>query len=511
MSDALPVSFRLPEQSLFIGGAWIASGSGRRFPVRNPATGQIIAWVADADASDARRAADAAYAAFPAWSRLPAARRGQLLRNAAALMHERREELARLITLEMGKPWREAKGEVAYAASFFEWFAGEGERAYGDVIPHAVPGKRHVVLKQPVGVVAAITPWNFPAAMIARKLAPALAAGCTVVLKPAEQTPLTAMALMEILAAAGVPDGVVNLVTTNDPAAVADAWLHDERVRKITFTGSTEVGKLLMRKAADQVKRVSLELGGHAPVIVFDDADIDRAVRGTLASKFRNSGQTCVCANRIYVQEPVYEAFAAKFTEAVKRLRVGGGFDESIDVGPLVDEAALAKVAAHVDDALAKGARLLAGGRRLEEGELARGFFFAPTVLADVSDDMRVMCEETFGPVAPLVKFRHEAEAYERANASRYGLAAYVFTENIHRAWRAAERLEYGIIGLNDGTPSTAQVPFGGFKESGIGREGGPYGIHEFLEVKLIGLAVDEEPPDLPAAPPRLPAAPPNR
>lgn len=495
MAAGLPARFGTTDNSLFIGGRWTSSAAGRRFPVLNPATGVTVAYVADGDAHDARRAVDAAHAAFPAWSRLPAAHRGRLLRQAAALMHQRQEELARLITMEMGKPWREAKGEVAYAASFLEWFAGEGERAYGDVIPHTVPGKRHVVLKQPVGVVAAITPWNFPAAMITRKLGPALAAGCTVVLKPAEQTPLTAMALMDILAEAGVPPGVVNLVTTNDPEAVGDAWLADSRVRKITFTGSTAVGKLLMRKAADQVKRVSLELGGHAPVIVFEDADIDKAVRGTLASKFRNSGQTCVCANRIYVHEAIYEQFAAKFTAAVQTLRVGAGFDETVDVGPLVDEAALQKVTAHVDDALDKGARLLVGGRRLQDGQLARGLFFAPTVLADVADHMRVMKEETFGPVAPLVPFRHEAEAYERANASPYGLAAYVFTENIHRAWRAAERLEYGIVGINDGTPSTAQVPFGGFKESGIGREGGPYGLHEFLEVKLLGLAIEDELP----------------
>lgn len=495
MTDTNIASVMRTDQSLFIGGHWSASSSGRRFAVTNPATGDTIAHVADGDATDARRAVDAAYEAFPAWSRQPAARRGILLRQAAALMQEKRDELARLITMEMGKPIREARGEVAYAASFLEWFAGEAERAYGDIIPNAVPGKRHLVLKQPVGVVAAITPWNFPAAMVTRKLGPALAAGCTVVLKPAEQTPLTAMALMDIFTAADIPPGVVNLVTTNDPAAVGDAWLADERVRKITFTGSTEVGKLLMRKAADQVKRISLELGGHAPVIVFDDADVDKAVRGTLASKFRNTGQTCVCANRIYVQEGIYDEFANKFAAAVEMLRVGNGLSDDVDVGPLVDEAALEKVTAHVDDAVTRGARLLTGGHRIGAGDLANGLFFEPTVLADVADDMRLMREETFGPVAPLIRFRHEAEAYERANDSPYGLAAYVFTENISRGVRAAERLEYGIIGLNDGTPSTAQVPFGGMKQSGIGREGGPYGIGEFLEVKLIGLAVEEEIP----------------
>lgn len=493
MTDPMPVTLENTEKSLFIGGMWSESGSGRRFAIVNPATGDIVAHVADGDRADARRAVDAAHDAFTDWSRLPAVRRGAMLRQAAALMHERRDALARTLTLEMGKPIREARGEIAYAASFLEWFAGEGERAYGDIIPHNVPGKRHLVLKQPVGVVAAITPWNFPAAMVTRKVGPALAAGCTVVLKPAEQTPLTAMALMDIFTEAGVPQGVINLVTTNDPAAVGDVWLSDPRVRKITFTGSTEVGKHLMRQAANQVKRISLELGGHAPVIVFDDADINKAVRGTIASKFRNTGQTCVCANRIYVQKGVYDEFAAKFTEAVGRLRVGNGLSDDIHIGPLVDGAAMEKVTAHVDDAVAKGARLLTGGRRLTDGDLAAGWFFPPTVLADVSDDMRLMREETFGPVAPLVPFEHEAEVYERANDSAYGLAAYVFTENISRGIRAAERLEYGIIGLNDGTPSTAQVPFGGFKESGIGREGGPYGIHEFLEVKLVGLAVDED------------------
>lgn len=494
VADTMPMGLGNTEDSLFIDGVWAKSGSGRRFAVQNPATGDIVAHVSDGDETDARQAVDAASAAFPDWSRRPAVQRGAILRRAAALMHERRDALAHTLTLEMGKPIREARGEITYAASFLEWFASEGERAYGDIIPHTVPGKRHLVLKQPVGIVAAITPWNFPAAMVTRKVGPALAAGCTVVLKPAEQTPLTAMALMHIFTEAGLPRGVINLVTTNDPAAVGDAWLADERVRKITFTGSTEVGKHLMRKAADQVKRISLELGGHAPVIIFDDADIDKAVRGTIASKFRNTGQTCVCANRIYVQQGIYDEFAAKFAEAVERLRVGNGLSDDVHIGPLVDEAAMEKVTAHVDDAVSKGAKLLTGGQRLTDGNLAAGWFFPPTVLADVRDDMRLMQEETFGPVAPLVPFEHEAEVYERANDSRYGLAAYVFTENISRGLRAAERLEYGIVGLNDGTPSTAQVPFGGFKESGIGREGGPYGIHEFLEVKLVGLAIDEEP-----------------
>lgn len=483
----------VPAYRLYIDGEWTASLQGDTFAVTDPSTGETIAHVADAGAEDARRAIEAAHAALESWARTPALTRGNMLRRAAALMRERQDELARQLTMEMGKPLAEARGEIVYAASFFEWFAGEGERAYGDIIPPAVPGKRHLVLKQPVGVVAAITPWNFPAAMVTRKVGPALAAGCTVVLKPAEQTPLTAISLMKILAEAGVPAGVVNLVTTSDPGEVGNELLHNPLVRKITFTGSTEVGKYLMREAADQVKRISLELGGHAPVIVFDDADIDKAVAGTIASKFRNMGQTCVCANRIYVQAGIFDSFAKRFTEAVQKLRVGHGLRDDVQVGPLIDGAGLQKVKDHVADAVAAGARVLTGGHTLEGPEFAGGCYFAPTVLADVGEGMRIMTEETFGPVAPLVPFEEEAEVYRRANDSRYGLAAYVFTENIHRAWRAAERLEYGIVGVNEGMPSTAQVPFGGFKESGIGREGGPYGIHEFLEVKLVGLTIDEE------------------
>lgn len=479
---------------LFVNAAWNVPETRRSFAVTNPATGEVLAHVADAGREDARRAIEAAHAALEPWARIPALERGNMLRRAAALMRERQDELARQLTMEMGKPLAEARGEIAYAASFFEWFAGEGERAYGDIIPPAVPGKRHLVLKQPVGVVAAITPWNFPAAMVTRKVGPALAAGCTVVLKPAEQTPLTAISLMEILKEAGVPPGVVNLVTTSDPREVGHELLHNPLVRKITFTGSTEVGKYLMREAAGQVKRISLELGGHAPVIVFDDADIDKAVAGTIASKFRNMGQTCVCANRIYVQAGAFDVFAERFAEAVSRLRVGNGLNDDVQVGPLIDGAGLQKVRDHVADAVAGGARVLTGGHELEGPDFADGCYYAPTVLADVREGMRIMSEETFGPVAPLIAFENEAEVYRRANDSRYGLAAYVFTENINRAWRAAERLEYGIVGVNEGMPSTAQVPFGGFKESGIGREGGPYGIHEFLEVKLVGLTIDEDP-----------------
>jgi len=480
---------------LFVDGQWQPAQSGQTFPVTDPGTGETIAFVADAGAEDTRRAIEAAHRAFPAWSRTPALARGRILRRVAALMRERKEPLARQLTREMGKPIQEARSEIEYAAGFLDWFAGEGERIYGDIIPHWTPGKRHFVIKQPVGVVAAITPWNFPAAMVTRKVAPALAAGCTVVLKPAEQTPLTALALAELFAEAGLPPGVLNIITASDPRPVGEELLHNELVRKITFTGSTEVGKYLMREAAGQVKRVSLELGGHAPVIVFDDADLDKAVQGTLASKFRNMGQTCVCANRIFVQRGILDAFAERFAAAVSKLKVGYGLEEDVQVGPLIDAAGLEKVKSHVEDAVAKGARVLTGGHVITGNGFSGGCWYAPTVLVDVHEGMRIMHEETFGPVAPIIAFDTEAEAYRRANDSRYGLAAYVFTENINRALRAAERLEYGIVGINEGLPSTPQVPFGGFKESGIGREGGPYGIHEFVEIKMVGLSIDEAVP----------------
>src|SRR5690606_30440634 len=395
-------------------------------------------------------------------SRMTATRRGRLLRAAADLMRARREELGRQLTREQGKPLAEGIGEIDYAASFLDWFAGEGERLYGDVIPSAAPGKRHLVFKQPVGVIAAITPWNFPAAMVTRKIAPALAAGCTAVLKPAEQTPLTAISLMEIFEEAGFPAGVVNMVTTQDPAAVGQEFLSNRTVRKITFTGSTEVGKLIMRGAADQVKRISLELGGHAPVIVFDDADLETAVKGTIASKFRNMGQTCVCANRIYVHRNIFDQFAQRLAEHVATMRVGNGLDEGVNVGPLVDAQGLEKVKSHVEDAVANGARVLVGGRVATGEGLEQGYYFEPTVLVDVRDGMKIMREETFGPVAPLIPSDSEEEVYRRANNTTYGLAAYVFTENINRAIRAAERLEYGIVAINEGIPAVAQVPFGG-------------------------------------------------
>ncbi|RGR83002.1 NAD-dependent succinate-semialdehyde dehydrogenase [Heyndrickxia coagulans] len=467
---------------MYINGEW----TGEELPkmeVDNPAVNEVIATVPKGGKKEAELAADTAYAAFPAWAALSAYERSAYLRTWFNLIQENENELARTMTIEQGKPLKEAIGEMRYANGFIEWFAEEGKRIYGETIPASVTNKRLFVHKQPVGVVAAITPWNFPAAMITRKVAPALAAGCTVVIKPAKQTPLTALKLAELAAKAGIPKGVINVVT-GSAKEIGDVWLADERVRKLTFTGSTEVGKLLMRGSADTVKKVSLELGGHAPVIVTKNADLDKAVEGTVAAKFRNAGQTCVCSNRIYVQEEVYEAFTKKFTEKVKALRIGNGLEEGTDIGPLIDKNAVEKVEKHVKDAVEKGAKVETGG------SVKEGLFFEPTVISNVTDDMLCMNEETFGPLAPVTKFTDIDEAIRRANDSIYGLAAYVFTENISEGIKIAEGLEYGIVGLNDGLPSTPQAPFGGFKQSGLGREGGRYGIEEFLEVKYISLGL---------------------
>ncbi len=474
----------------YIGGKWDGAASGRTFSVHSPATGEELEHVPDAGPQDAARAIEAAHCAFPEWSKLAAPERATFLFKARDLMLERKEALARILTAEQGKPLYEARGEIAYAAAFFTWFAEESKRVYGETIPATVPHKRLMVIKQPVGVVAAITPWNFPAAMVTRKIAPALAAGCTVVLKPAEQTPLTAIALFKIFEEAGFPAGVANLITTQDPRGVGRELLENPLVRMIAFTGSTEVGKLLMRGAADQVKRVSLELGGHAPFIVFDDADLDKAVVGAMTSKFRNMGQTCICANRIYVHESVLEAFTAKLVEQVEQLKLGNGLEEGVQVGPLIDEQGFKKVCTHVEDAVAKGAKVLTGGQPRTDGPFAQGRFFAPTVLTNVRKGMRILEEETFGPVAPLIAFRDEAEVIQAANDTPYGLAAYFFSQNVSRCIRVAEQLEYGIIGVNDGMPAVPQAPFGGFKESGVGREGGREGIEEFLEVKFISLGL---------------------
>lgn len=454
--------------------------------VVNPATGEVIASVPNGGASEAKQAVDAAYEALSNWSKMTAAERSEHLMQWYKLIDEEKEVIGEIMTREQGKPLKEAIGEVVYSNSFVSWYAEEGKRIYGETIPASHEHKRIIVLKQPVGVVAAITPWNFPAAMITRKAAPALAAGCTVVVKPAEQTPLTALKLAELAEKAGIPKGVFTVIT-GDPKEIGEVWLKDDRVRKITFTGSTEVGKILMRGAADTVKKVSLELGGHAPFIVFDDADLDKAVQGAIASKFRNAGQTCVCANRIYVQESIVDAFAEKYVTEVRELKIGDGLAEGTTIGPLIDELALNKVENQIIDAVEKGGKIKTGGDRLS---INGGYFFEPTVLINATDDMLCMNEETFGPLAPIATFKTAEEVVARANNTPFGLAAYVFTQNLSRAIQVSEQLEYGIVGLNDGLPSVAQAPFGGFKQSGLGREGGHHGIEEFLETKLISISL---------------------
>lgn len=451
--------------------------------VSNPATGQVFATVPRGNGKEAELAVDAAFAAFEKWSGLSAYERSDLIRNWYELIKDHTEDLAKTMTEEQGKPLTEARGEINYANGFMSWYAEEGKRVYGEMIPATQQNKRLFVHKQPVGVAAVITPWNFPAAMITRKVGPALAAGCTVVIKPAGQTPLTAIKLVQLAGEAGIPPGVVNIVT-GDSKTIGEAWLKDTRVRKLTFTGSTEVGKVLMQGAAETVKKVSLELGGHAPAIIMEDCDLDKAVEGVLAAKFRNAGQTCVCINRVYVQESIAESFTQKLVEKAKKMKVGNGLDEGVDIGPLIDVSAVEKAQNHVDDATTKGAIIALGGKG------RGGLFFEPTILTSVTDDMVCMYEETFGPVMPISTFSTEEEAIRRANDSIYGLAAYVFTENISRGIRITDKLEYGIIGLNDGLPSTPQAPFGGFKQSGLGREGGHHGIDEYLEVKYISLGL---------------------
>jgi succinate-semialdehyde dehydrogenase/glutarate-semialdehyde dehydrogenase len=448
--------------------------------VTDKATGEEIARVPDLGGAETRAAIEAAHRAFGPWSRRLAKERSQILRRWYDLIVEHADELALILTAEQGKPLAEARGEIVYGAGFVELFAEEAKRIYGETIPTHKADARIVVMKQPVGVVAAITPWNFPSAMITRKVSPALAAGCTVVVKPAEDTPLSALALAELADRAGFPRGVLNVVTAKDPVPVGTEMTSNPLVRMITFTGSTEVGKLLMEQAARTVKRVGMELGGNAPFIVFDDADLDRAVAGAVASKFRNAGQTCVCANRILVQEGVYDAFAEKLKAAVAKLKVGPGMKAGVTVGPLINDAAVGKVEAHVADAVKKGARIVMGGKRDALG----GTFYEPTILTGVTPAMLVAREETFGPVAPLFKFATEEEAIHMANDTPFGLAAYFFTRDLGRCWRVAEALEYGIVGVNEGLTSTEIAPFGGFKESGIGREGSHHGIEEFVEVK---------------------------
>ncbi len=472
----------LLETRAYVNGAWIECGC--TFDVLDPATGQLVAKVADLDVAATALAVDAADAAGPAWGAMTGKERAAILRRWNDLLVENADDLATILTAEMGKPWAEARGEILYGASFIEWFAEEAKRIYGDVIPGHQRDKRIMVLRQPVGVVGSITPWNFPNAMIARKVGPALAAGCTFVARPAELTPLSALAMAVLGERAGIPAGVFNVIPSTDASGVGKELCTNPKVRKITFTGSTRVGKILMEQASGTIKKMSLELGGNAPFIVFDDADLEAAVEGAMIAKFRNNGQTCVCANRIYVQSSIYDAFAEKLKDAVSKLNVGNGFDENVTTGPLINEAAVAKVEAHIADAVGKGAVVTTGGNRSNTG----GTFFAPTVLRDVTRDMLVCHEETFGPLAALVRFESEAEVIDMANDSEFGLASYFFSNDLCRVWRVAEALESGMVGVNTGLISTEVAPFGGIKQSGLGREGSKYGIEDFLELKNVCL-----------------------
>jgi succinate-semialdehyde dehydrogenase/glutarate-semialdehyde dehydrogenase len=477
-----PALFR--EQS-YINGEWVAAANGETFAVTNPADGSLLADVAELDVDGARAAIEAAAAAWPSWRSKTAKERSAILRRWFDLMHDNKDDLAALMTAEQGKPLAESVGEIMYGASFVEWFAEEAKRVYGDVIPTHLPDRRILTIKQPVGVVAAITPWNFPNAMITRKAAPALAAGCPIVIKPASETPLSALALAELAEQAGIPAGVFNVITTTRSRAVGIELTESPLVRKFSFTGSTEVGKILIRQCASTVKKVSMELGGNAPFIVFDDADMDSAVQGAVIAKYRNAGQTCVCANRVYVQEGVYDEFVEKFTAAVEDLKVGRGEEAGVNIGPMISADAIDKVEELLGDATQKGASVLSGGNRHELG----GFFYQPTVVSGVTAEMAFATEEIFGPVAPIFKFSTEAEVIELANATEYGLASYFYARDLGRVFRVAEELEYGMVCVNDGILSTEVAPFGGVKESGIGREGSKYGIEEFIEIKYITLA----------------------
>lgn len=470
----------LLETRAYVNGVWVTKD--RTFNVSNPATGDIIATVADLTAQDTKDAIDAAYAAKADWAAWTGKERSAVLRKWYDLMVANADDLATILTAEMGKPWAEARGEVMYGAGYVEWFAEEAKRVYGDIIPGHQRDKRIVVLKQPVGVVGSITPWNFPNAMIARKVAPALAVGCTFVARPAELTPLSALAMAVLAERAGIPAGVFNVIPSSDSAGVGQELCGNDRVAKITFTGSTRVGKILMQQCSETIKKMSLELGGNAPFIVFDDADIDAAVEGAMIAKFRNNGQTCVCANRIYVQSGVYDAFAEKLKAKTATLSIGDGFGEGVTTGPLINDAAKAKVEDHIQDAVSKGAQVILGGKSSDLG----GTFFEPTVLTGVTPDMAVAKEETFGPVAPLFKFDDEADVVSMANDSEFGLAAYFYSRDMARVWRVAEELESGMVGVNTGLISTEVAPFGGVKQSGLGREGSKYGTEDYLEIKYV-------------------------
>ncbi|MDH1575836.1 NADP-dependent succinate-semialdehyde dehydrogenase [Pseudomonas sp. GD03746] len=474
---------QLFRQQAFINGEWLDADSGQTINVTNPATGEVIGTVPKMGTAETRRAIEAADKALPAWRALTAKERSNKLRRWFELMIENQDDLARLMTTEQGKPLAEAKGEIAYAASFIEWFAEEAKRVYGDTIPGHQPDKRLIVIKQPIGVTAAITPWNFPAAMITRKAGPALAAGCTMVLKPASQTPYSALALVELATRAGIPAGVLSVVT-GSAGEVGGELTGNSLVRKLSFTGSTEIGRQLMEECAKDIKKVSLELGGNAPFIVFDDADLDKAVEGAIISKYRNNGQTCVCANRIYVQDGVYDAFAEKLKAAVAELKIGNGLEDGTTTGPLIDGKAVAKVQEHIEDAVSKGAKVLSGGKLIE------GNFFEPTILVDVPKTAAVAKEETFGPLAPLFRFKDEAEVIAMSNDTEFGLASYFYARDMSRVFRVAEALEYGMVGINTGLISNEVAPFGGIKASGLGREGSKYGIEDYLEIKYLCISV---------------------
>lgn len=468
-----------------VGAEWLdKSDSGKTFDVRNPATGEIIATLPDMSRAETARAIDAAHAAQRAWARRTGKERAAVLRSLYDLIVANADDLATILTMEMGKPLAEARGEILYGASYVEWFGEEAKRVYGDTIPGHQPDKRIIVLKQPIGVVAAITPWNFPNAMLARKIAPALAAGCAVVSKPAAETPLSALALALLAERAGLPTGVFSVILSTDSAAVGKEMCANDKVRKLTFTGSTNVGKILMRQGADQIMKLGLELGGNAPFIVFDDADLDAAVAGAMAAKYRNNGQTCVCANRLFVQAGIYDAFAAKLAAKVREVKVGDGFEPGVDIGPLISKKALAKVAEHISDAVAKGAEVVLGGNS------RGGLFFDPTVLSGATSDMKIAREETFGPVAPLFKFETEEEVVEMANRTEFGLASYFYSKDVSKIFRVAEELEYGMVGINTVLISTEVAPFGGIKQSGQGREGSKYGIDDYLEIKYLCLSI---------------------
>lgn len=474
----------LLQNKSFINNNWISSKNGNTFEVINPANGHVITTVANCGGQETRQAIEVATKAFAIWSKKTAKERAAIMRTWFNLVNENADDLALLMTTEQGKPLSEAKGEISYGASFIEWFAEEARRVYGDVIPTPLTDRRIITIKQAIGVVAAITPWNFPVSMITRKISPAIAAGCTVVLKPAAQTPLSALALAYLAKEAGFPDGVINIITSDNANEVGKVMTEHSLVQKFSFTGSTKIGKMLMQQCASTVKKVSLELGGNAPLIVFDDADIDLAVKGTMASKYRNAGQTCVCANRIYVQDKIYPAFMEKYTAAVASLKVGEGTEPGVEIGPLIDEKAIEKINRLIKDAVEKGAKITAGGNSHPAGKL----YYKPSIIEDCNKEMALSKEEIFGPVSAVYKFYTEEEAIGFANDTEYGLAAYFFTQNLGRAWRVAEALDYGIVGINEGIVSHAEAPFGGMKESGIGREGSKYGIEEYVEVKYLCL-----------------------